>query len=127
MPLEEKLYESHKQLNKLLNDDVVVKILCIINNKILIDNTTKSLPSINLKKAILHEEYIINYIDNMLNITINSLDFINYKLYNDYSRRYVYITLDNEDILSINNKYIWNNSDVIIDSIDKGVVEVYEV
>ena len=127
MSLEEKLYESHKQLNKLLNDDVVVKILCIINNKILIDNTTKSLPSINLKKAILHEEYIINYIDNMLNITINSLDFINYKLYNDYSRRYVYITLDNEDILSINNKYIWNNSDVIIDSIDKGVVEVYEV
>lgn len=109
--LENKLNESNKQIDDILNSTVNIKYICIINDKILLHNNL--LPSVNISKGLINENNIIRLINDMLNINIHSIDKLDFKYYNNYDERYYIINISNDDILSINNDYIFSNIDDI--------------
>lgn len=109
MNLEEKLIKSNDEIDTLLNEDVEVKIICIINNKILLHNESMLLPKFRIKKGILSDEEIINNANELLNITINKIDSIQFDKYNNYNERYFSIIVNEKDLLDINNLYSFNS------------------
>ena len=58
MNLEEKLIKINEQIDRILNEDVEIKIVCIIDNKILLHNETMFLPKFIIKKSSLLDEEI---------------------------------------------------------------------
>lgn len=109
--LENKLNESNKQIDDILNSTVNIKYVCIINDKILLHDNL--LPSVNISKGLINENNIVRLINDMLNINIYSIDKLDFKYYNNYDERYYIINISNDDILSINNDYIFSNIDDI--------------
>ena len=109
--LENKLNESNKQIDDILNSTVNIKYICIINDKILLHNNL--LPSVNISKGLINENNIVRLINDMLNINIHSIDKLDFKYYNNYDERYYIINISNEDILSINSDYTFSNIDDI--------------
>lgn len=83
MNLEEKLIKSNEKINNLLSEEVEVKIICIINNKILLYNDTMLLPKFIIKKAMLSDDEIISSVNELLNITINKVNSIPFDKYNN--------------------------------------------
>ncbi len=109
--LENKLNESNKQIDDILNSTVNIKYICIINDKILLHNNL--LPSVNISKGLINENNIVRLINDMLNINIHSIDKLDFKYYNNYDERYYIINISNDDILSINSDYTFSNIDDI--------------
>ncbi len=109
MMLEEKLVKSNEQIDTLLNEDVEVKIVCIIDNKILLHNGNMLLPKFTIKKGMLSDEEIINNVNELLNITINKIDIIPFNKYKNYNERFFSIIVNENDLLNINNLYSFNS------------------
>ena len=105
MNLEEKLIKSNEQIDRILNEDVEIKIVCIIDNKILLHNETMLLPKFIIKKGMLSDEEIINNVNELLNITINKIDIIPFDKYKNYNERFFSIIVNENDLLNINNLY----------------------
>lgn len=109
MNLEEKLIKSNEQIDRILNEDVEIKIVCIIDNKILLHNDTMVLPKFTIKKGMLSDEEIINNVNELLNITINKIDIIPFNKYKNYNERFFSIIVNENDLLNINNLYSFNS------------------
>lgn len=109
MNLEEKLIKSNEQIDRILNEDVEIKIVCIIDNKILLHNETMLLPKFIIKKGMLSDEEIINNVNELLNITINKIDIIPFDKYKNYNERFFSIIVNENDLLNINNLYSFNS------------------
>ena len=121
MTLEEKINKSNKDIEKLLNEYVNVKIICKINNKVLLDKNTLCLPSIIIRKGSI-DNNIVYMFNELLNISINSISVIPFEKYNDYSKRYYSIYLDEEDIFSLNNQYTFETIDNMQNIEEKNIV-----
>ena len=121
MTLEEKINKSNKDIDRLLNEYVNVKIICKINNKILLDKNTLCLPSIIIRKGSI-DNNIVYMFNKLLNISINSISIIPFEKYNDYSKRYYSIYLDEEDIFSLNNQYTFETIDNMQNIEEKNIV-----
>ena len=109
MNLEEKLIKSNEQIDRILNEDVEIKIVCIIDNKILLHNETMLLPKFIIKKSSLLDEEIINNINEILNTEINKVISIPFDIYNNYNERYYLINIDYEELFNINKEYEFYN------------------
>lgn len=121
MTLEEKINKSNKDIDRLLNEYVNVKIICKINNKVLLDKNTLCLPSIIIRKGSI-DNNIVYMFNELLNISINSISVIPFEKYNDYSKRYYSIYLDEEDIFSLNNQYTFETIDNMQNIEEKNIV-----
>lgn len=122
MNLEEKLINGNNQIDKLLDSEVNVKIVCIINDLVLLDKKTNYLPSFILKKGMLSNNEIIYKIKELLNISINKIKSISFDKYNNYDERYYAISIDKNDILDINELYIFNPINLMGNIDEKKVV-----
>ena len=122
MNLEEKLINGNNQIDKLLDSEVNVKIVCIINDLVLLDKKTKYLPSFIMKKGMLSNNEIIYKIKELLNISINKIKSISFDKYNNYDERYYAISIDKNDILDINELYIFNPINLMGNIDEKKVV-----
>ena len=122
MNLEEKLINGNNQIDKLLDSEVNVKIVCIINDLVLLDKKTKYLPSFIMKKCMLSNNEIIYKIKELLNISINKIKSISFDKYNNYDERYYTIIIDKNNILDINELYIFNPINLMGNIDEKKVV-----
>lgn len=122
MNLEEKLINGNNQIDKLLDSEVNVKIVCIINDLVLLDKKTKYLPSFIMKKGMLSNNEIIYKIKELLNISINKIKSISFDKYNNYDERYYTIIIDKNNILDINELYIFNPINLMGNIDEKKVV-----
>lgn len=101
--LSDKLDRSINHIDELLSKIVDIKLICIINNRVLLDNNY-NLPSIKLSKDKLKENILLEDIYNYLNVNV----FINpipFELYNNYDLRYYKIEINNEDLVNLNNSF----------------------
>ena len=113
--LEQKLISSNNYINSVLNSSVNVKIICKINDKYLLNKETMSLPSINVTKGLLDDNFILELITKELNIPVISIKAIPFSYYNNYDERYYVIDIDINELININSKYIYSELSNIID------------
>lgn len=113
--LEQKLISSNNYINSVLNSSVNVKIICKINDKYLLNKETMSLPSINVTKGLLDDNFILELITKELNIPVISIKAIPFSYYNNYDERYYVIDIDINELININSKYIYSELSNITD------------
>lgn len=113
--LEQKLISSNNHIDSVLNSTVNVKIICKINDKYLLNKETKSLPSINVTKGLLDDNFILELITKELNIPVISIKAIPFSYYNNYDERYYVIDIDINELININSKYIYSELSNITD------------
>lgn len=101
--LSDKLDKSINHIDELLSKIIDIRFICIINNRILLDNSF-NLPSIKLSKDKLKEYIILENIYNYLNVNV-SISSISFDLYNNYDLRYYKIEINNEDLVNLNNSF----------------------
>lgn len=105
--LEQKLISSNNHIDSVLNSSVNIKFICKINDRYLLNKETMSLPSINISKGLLNNNFIIDLITKELNIPVISIEAIPFSYYNNYDERYYIINIDINDLTNINSKYIY--------------------
>lgn len=105
--LEQKLINSNNHIDSVLNSSVNIKFICKINDRYLLNKETMSLPSINISKGLLNNNFIIDLITKELNIPVISIGAIPFSYYNNYDERYYIINIDINDLTNINSKYIY--------------------
>lgn len=121
--LAQKLINSNNHIDNILNSIVNVKFICKINDRYLMDKDTMSLPSINVTKGLLNNNYILSLINEELNISVTSIKAIPFSYYNNYDERYYIIDADVSQIDTLDSGYIFetvsnikgiNEHDIII-------------
>ena len=113
--LEQKLISSNNYIDSVLNSSVNVKIICKINDKYLLNKETMSLPSINVTKGLLDDNFILELITKELNIPVINIKAIPFSYYNNYDERYYVIDIDINELININSKYIYSELSNITD------------
>ena len=121
MTLEEKIKECNKNIDELLNTSVEIKVISIVNNKVLLDSN-KLLPSFNINKGSITNENILSNINTLLEINITEIKDIPYFIYNDYSKRYYIIKIDMDSILNINSNYSFYNIEDMSSDIERDII-----
>lgn len=118
--LSEKLDKSLNHLNGLLEEVIDIKIICLYNDKVLLDSSY-NIPSIKLSKDNINNDTLKQYINEYLNVSciLNSIPF---EYYNDYKLRYYKIDIDKEELLHLNSNYSFYEVLNISSDKDKSVI-----
>lgn len=118
--LSEKLDKSLNHLNGLLEEVIDIKIICLYNDKVLLDSSY-NIPSIKLSKDKINNDTLKQYINEYLNVSciLNSIPF---EYYNDYKLRYYKIDIDKEELLHLNSNYSFYEVLNISSDKDKSVI-----
>lgn len=116
----EKLDKSLNHLNGLLEEVIDIKIICLYNDKVLLDSSY-NIPSIKLSKDKINNDTLKQYINEYLNVSciLNSIPF---EYYNDYKLRYYKIDIDKEELLHLNSNYSFYEVLNISSDKDKSVI-----
>lgn len=120
--LEQKLISSNKHIDSVLNSSVNIKFICKINDRYLFNKETMSLPSINVIKRLLNNNYILDLIIKELNISVTSIKAIPLSYYNNYNERYYIINVDTSELININPKYIYSDLSNISDKSEYSIL-----
>ncbi len=105
--LEEKLINSNNHIDSILNGVVNIKIICNVNNRVMMDKDTMTLPSIKVTKRLLNDNTILELIKEKLNISGASINTIPFEYYKNYDERYYLMMIDIDQINSLDSKYIF--------------------
>ena len=122
--LNDKLVESNNELDRILNSPVNIKIICIINDKVLLDTSTKTFPNMIIKKSMINTDSIVEDFNQKLNITINSINCIPFEKYKDFNERYYSISIDENDFYSMNNGFSFESIDSMSDEKEKSIIKM---
>ena len=120
MTLEEKLIKSTVNIERLLDKDVKIKLVCKINNNILLDSN-RCLPCIDLKKEQIGID-MINLFNNLLNISINNISMLPFEKYNNFDERYYNVEIDEDDIINLNNNFSFYSINNMFNDIEREII-----
>lgn len=122
--IENKLKQSNLEVDKILNELVNIRFICLYNGKVLVRE--KSLPSINLQKSLIVSEVIKESANTSLNLILDNLSSIPFEYYNNYYKRYYVININKNNLLELSNLYHFADIESIDDIDDKHVLSMYK-
>ncbi len=119
MTLEDKLNISNKNIDELLEGTVEAKLICIFNDKILLDINNKLLPCFCLRKGSINKDNIFNYSKDLLNIDIEDIKIV---INDDFNVRYYLLKINLEDIVNINKFFEFFEIDEMGNDIERNII-----
>ena len=120
--LEKKLEQGLNTINTLLNENGNIHIICIMNNKILVDGNNEII-NFDIPKKDINKDKITYYLNQITNCSFKYINEINFNIYNDFNKRYYIYDIDKDELLNINSNYFFTGIENINNSEDLNVIK----